>query len=72
LAKNATFLGQFAALAAAAFWHSCCIKKTITMSSSWPIVFGIFAIVVAAFWYDASISSANAQPASPTATHATR
>ncbi len=30
------------------------------MSSSWPIVLGVFAIVVAAFWYDASNASASA------------
>lgn len=30
------------------------------MSSSWPILLGVFALVVAAFWYDASNASASA------------
>jgi hypothetical protein len=32
------------------------------MSSSWPIVIAIFGLVAAAFWYDASVASASAQP----------
>jgi hypothetical protein len=28
------------------------------MSSSWPIVLGMLAVVFAAFWYDASVASA--------------
>jgi hypothetical protein len=28
------------------------------MSSSWPILLGIFAVVVGAIWYDATIASA--------------
>jgi hypothetical protein len=34
------------------------------MSSSWPILLGVFALVVAAFWYDASNASASA-PGAP-------
>jgi hypothetical protein len=30
------------------------------MNSSWPILLGMFALVVAAFWYDASNASASA------------
>ena len=30
------------------------------MNSSWPILLGVFALVVAAFWYDASNVSASA------------
>jgi hypothetical protein len=30
------------------------------MSSSWPILLGVFALVVAAFWYDATNASASA------------
>jgi hypothetical protein len=37
------------------------------MSSSWPILLGVFALVVAAFWYDATNASASASSAS---THA--
>ncbi len=33
------------------------------MSSSWPILLGVFALVVAAFWYDASNASASAASA---------
>lgn len=33
------------------------------MSSSWPILLGVFALVVAAFWYDASNASASASSA---------
>jgi hypothetical protein len=32
------------------------------MTSSWPIVIAILGLVVAAFWYDASVASASAQP----------
>ncbi len=32
------------------------------MTSSWPIVIAIIGLVVAAFWYDASVASASAQP----------
>jgi hypothetical protein len=35
------------------------------MSSSWPIVLGVFALVVAAFWYDANVASAWAPAALP-------
>jgi hypothetical protein len=34
------------------------------MNSSWPILLGVFALVVAAFWYDASNASASAANAS--------
>ena len=34
------------------------------MNSSWPILLGVFALVVAAFWYDASNVSATALSAS--------
>ena len=27
------------------------------MNSTWPIVFGILAVVAAAFWYDATVAS---------------
>jgi hypothetical protein len=40
------------------------------MRSSWPIVFVVFMVVAAAFWYDASNASANsgiAQPPPPIA-----
>lgn len=40
------------------------------MSSSWPIVLGVFALVVAAFWYDASNASASAAIAPATASSA--
>lgn len=33
------------------------------MSRTWPIVFGLFALVVAAFWYDANYASA--RPGAP-------
>jgi hypothetical protein len=36
------------------------------MSSSWPILLGVFALVVAAFWYDDS----NAVSAASASTHA--
>jgi hypothetical protein len=35
------------------------------MSSSWPIVLGIFAVIVAAFWYDATIASASSPSPAP-------
>lgn len=35
------------------------------MNSSWPIVFGIFALVVAAFWYDATIASTGRPSSAP-------
>jgi hypothetical protein len=37
------------------------------MSSSWPIVIAIFGLVAAAFWYDASVASANARTQQPDA-----
>jgi len=33
------------------------------MSSSWPILLGVFAVVVAAFWYDATIAAGGGSPA---------
>jgi hypothetical protein len=47
------------------------------MSSSWPILFGMIAVVFAAFWYDASVATAAAQtpvaaPAMVPAPHAFR
>ncbi len=39
------------------------------MTSSWPIVFGMFAVVIAALWYDATVASARA-PSAQAATHA--
>lgn len=33
------------------------------MSSSWPILLGVFALVVAAFWYDANNAAAAASGA---------
>ncbi len=35
------------------------------MNSSWPIVLGIFALVVAAFWYDANVAAAGASSPEP-------
>jgi hypothetical protein len=35
------------------------------MRSSWPILLAIFALVVAAFWYDASHASASASHGAP-------
>lgn len=32
------------------------------MSSSWPILVGMIAVVFAAFWYDASVATTGAQP----------
>ena len=32
------------------------------MSSSWPILVGMIAVVFAAFWYDASFATTGAQP----------
>lgn len=40
------------------------------MSTSWPILFAVFMLVAAAFWYDASNASANpgvGDPRAPTA-----
>ena len=34
------------------------------MSSSWPILIGMFAVVFAAFWYDASVAAAGAPQSS--------
>jgi hypothetical protein len=36
-----------------------------SMSSSWPILLGVFALVVAAFWYDATVASAGAAASLP-------
>jgi hypothetical protein len=36
-----------------------------TMSSSWPILLGVVVIVVAAFWYDATIAPAARPPGMP-------
>ena len=35
------------------------------MSSSWPIVVGMIAVVFAAFWYDASVATAGARETAP-------
>jgi hypothetical protein len=40
-------------------------RRDDNMSSSWPIVLGIFAVIVAAFWYDATIASANSPSSVP-------
>lgn len=32
------------------------------MSSSWPILVGMIAVVFAAFWYDASVATTAPQP----------
>jgi hypothetical protein len=40
------------------------------MRSSWPIVLGIFGIVVAAYWYDATNASANASQQAPSSAEA--
>src|SRR5271165_5207208 len=34
------------------------------MSSSWPILVGMFAVVFAAFWYDAAVAAAGAAQSS--------
>ena len=54
-------------------WHPRCnalARRTDNMSTSWPIVFAVFMLVAAAFYYDASNSSASqgfAAPSAPTA-----
>jgi hypothetical protein len=35
------------------------------MNSTWPIVLGIFALVAAAFWYDATIASTGTPSSTP-------
>ena len=39
-------------------------RNNVPMTSSWPILLGVCALIVAAFWYDASNASANA-PGAP-------
>ena len=34
------------------------------MTSSWPIVFGVFVLIIAACWYDASVAAALSNPLS--------
>jgi hypothetical protein len=43
-------------------WHRYCTPswRETTMSSNSPILFALFALIVAAFWYDASVASVNA------------